>query len=282
MAIVEASHSKLIALKNNDEAKSCTATAAMVIVNNDIYCVRSKKENKQKLPVVLHKIFNHLGSGNENYECVEIQTASGNTNIAVHANSLTYYNHIFYLATRNTDNASDQVVAFSSDGKISSQYSYGKEVIATINFYQKKNDKLYFLISIGGGCSIDYRLVYISGNKLKDANIKFKVLIPDNDYSVGNDSYFSTADRQLYVTKIRNSEDKTTENKIFQYDLSGDLSGTDATYSPIRTIHAASNQSESKFEIEGLSIYNGVKYVCTNSLDLANKQKDEICKIYKS
>ena len=119
-----------------------------------------------------------------------------------------------------------------------------------------------FLISVGGSTEVPYRLVKVAGSNLVDV-AEFTMIIPNSTYSVGNDSYYDTKTKQLYITKMK--DNKVTYNRIYQYDLSGGLVHK-KKYSA-STIYCANADTESKYEIEGLGIYNGNIYVCTNSVE---------------
>ncbi len=291
---IETLHSTEIVLPTVtlDSGKKCTATVAMEIVNDDIYCVRTydpkegSEEDGKKQPVVLHKLFNYLSGGNGSSSYVMVRTQAGTENIAVHANSLTYHNHVFYLVTRNGEGTENQVMAFGSDGIITHKYTYSGGKIGTINYYDTQNGALRFLISVKHKVNVLFRLVKISGTKLVDEGVSFEALVSDNNYETGNDSYYNRSTKQLYVTKFKNPDQdagddaKIVSNLVLQYDLSDGISGTSAKYSSVRTLQVDNQEGEMKFEIEGLCMYDNKKYVCVNSLDLNKNQTDAICKLY--
>lgn len=261
-----------------------TATDAMSIVDNDIYCICSKHDDISKYPVVLHKFYNYLPEGNTgSYKNSDLTTEAGSKIIAKHSNSLTYYNHVFYMVTRNGTGSENQVMAFGSDGIIKSKYTYADGEIGTINFYKNKDNVPWFLISIGGGTSITYRLVKVSGSKFINTGISFKVNVPDVDYSIGNDSYYDFTTKQLYITKFKkimvNGTATVRNNRIYQYDLNCELSGSSATFDAKRILQIDGDSEETKFEIEGLAVYDSKKYVCANVVS-SGKNCDAIYKLY--
>ena len=240
--------------------KTCSAIAGMCIVNNDIYVLASKSgDGVTKQPCVLHKYFNYLDTDNGVYDYSVIRTAKGSKSIAVHANSITYSNHLFYIVTRNGRNE-NQIMVLTSDGIIQKKYKYTKSMIATINHFEVNK----FLISVNGGLSIKYRLVEI-GDTIKDLGIEFRCLIPDVDYGTGNDSYYDKKDKRLYITKFKNK----TENKIFVYDLKNIVNGKN--YNSEKEIYV---KSEEKFEVEGIGLYNKI-VGCVNATE-DGKQADKV------
>jgi len=294
MAVIT-NHKRLISIPNHTvnitsttSEYDMTATDAMTIVNNDIYCICSKhdgpdEENPKKYPVVMHKFYNYLpegSSGKTDYS--EVTTSAGSKIIARHSNSITYHNHLFYMVTRNGTGSENQVMAFGSDGVITNKYTYAGGEIATINFYKEVDGVLYFLISTGGGNEVPYKIVRISGSKLVNTGVFFKVSVPDSEYSIGNDSYYDLSTKQLYVTKIKKIDDKIIKNnRIYQYDLNRTLSGSSLTFNAKRVLQIDSNDNETKFEIEGLAIYDNKKFVCANVvIGNATDGSDGIFKLY--
>ena len=123
MKTTKCSHDLIVSLSDTSvNGKKCTATSAMTIVNDDIYCIRSASPNNEdKMPVVLHKLYNYLSEKGKEKTSI-IQTVSGSVAIAIHANSLTYHDHLFYMVTRNGSKNENQVMAFNSDGVIVKKY----------------------------------------------------------------------------------------------------------------------------------------------------------------
>lgn len=291
MAVIT-KHSKLIDIPTEIiSGIKMTATDAMTIVNNDIYCICSKhdgpdEENPKKYPVALHKFYNYLPEGSSGTKALsEVTTSAGSKIIAKHSNSITYHNHIFYMVTRNGKGSENQVMAFGSDGVITNKYTYADKEIATINFYKEVDGVLYFLISTGGGNKVPYKIVKISGSKLVDTGVSFKVSAPDPDYTTGNDSYYDLSTKQLYITKIKKIEvdgkDIIKNNKIYQYDLDRTLSGSSLIFNAKRVLQIDNNDDETYFEIEGLAIYENKKYVCANVvIKNAKGGSDGIFKLY--
>ena len=230
----------------------------MTIVNDDIYCVATSNGDGKK-PVLLHKLFNYLsGVGKSSYS--EVTTQSGGMMIAEHLNSITYYNHLFYIVTRNK--GGNQVMAIDSDGNVKKKYSYSRSTIATINNYE--DDK--FLISVNGGCSIKYRMVRIT-DRIIDVGLDFKAIVTDSDYETGNDSFYDKKDKRLYVTKFK---DNLRDNAIYVYDLCRLCNGY--KYKPEKVFYVSSSE---KYEIEGIGTYKGKMYACVNAVK-NGKQADEI------
>lgn len=254
--------------------KVCSAVSCMNIVNNDFYVLSTYSPNNiDKQPIVMYKAYNYIPNINEGtMDYSIIQTKNGSKSIAKHLNSMTYNNHLFYAVTRNGTDNENQVMAFGSDGVIKQKikYSHSGSKIATINHYRDNQ----FIISCGGGDLITYRLVELVGNQLNDLR-NFKIQIPKDkaeDYQTGNDSFYDKKTKRLYVTKFKGD---LTSNAIFVYDLSvldnKTYNATDRYY--IKPIYG-----ESKFEIEGLGIYNDEIYVCTNSV-LNGQQVDGVYKL---
>lgn len=289
MAYVETGH-KLIC-NINTGGDTCLGTVALTIKNDIIYCVRTKSEKsnkkeatKKKQPVDLYIIrnaFSKEANTEINTEIVSIETTS-TKNIAMHANSLTYHNNLFYLVTRNK--GGNQVMAFGVDGKIKAKYTYAAETIGAIDYYRTVNGEIHFLISYirENDPHAEVHEVKISGNKLVDVGNSFIALVPDTSYDSGNDSFYDRSTKQLYLIrgkKIDRADDSTKktvlENLLMQYDLSGGISGTGKSYSSVRTLHVAAASGEKLYELEGICIYNGKKYVCVNS------KSDSVDQLYK-
>lgn len=285
MAYVETGHKLVSTL---DTKNGCSATVALVIKDGVIYCVRTKTgDSDEKKPVMLHILREAIsGKQDDKGTAVEIKTAlNKNTAIAVHANSLTYHNNLFYLVTRNR--GGNQVMAFGIDGEIKAKYTYAAETIGTIDYYRTVNGEIHFLISYKrGDLHAEVHEVKISGNKLVDVGNSFIALVPDTSYESGNDSFYDRSTKQLYLIRgkeIPVTTDKNTilENLLMQYDLSGGISGTGKSCSSVRTLHVAATSGETKYELEGICIYNGKKYVCVNSVDTNKQQTDSVDQLYK-
>lgn len=209
----------------------CTAVAGMVIVAGNAYTVSTPHKGGQ---IAFYK--NHKG-----------KMIDGK---AEHLNSITYHDHLFYVVTRNKDY---QIYAFSSDGKIKKRWKYPRSKIATINHYS--GDK--FLISVNGGESIKYRMVRIR-DQIEDVGIEFRVNVPP-DYPTGNDSFYDKKDKRLYVTKFK---ENLRENAIYVVDLCKMANGR--KYKPEKAFFVA---DKSKYEIEGVSVYDGKMFACVNKAD---------------
>ena len=270
----ELNYKTIVNLQHKEvQGKKCSAVACMSIVNDDIYVLSSHSSSDNfKQPVVLHKLYNYISNSNPNvgYSYETIRTSKGSENIAVHANSMTYNNHLFYMVTRNGTDNENQVIVFGSDGIIKNKLKYAHigSKLATINHY--KDDK--FIISVGGGNTIPYRVVQNSGNYLNDV-FSFKLKIADSEYQTGNDSYYDKKSKKIYVTKFK---DDLIHNAIYVYDLSKLSAGK--TYTPTDVYYINAKNGESQFEIEGLGIFENNIYVCTNSVK-NSKQTDSICKL---
>lgn len=233
----------------------------MVIVNDDIYVV-STSNGSGKKPVLLTKLYNYLsGGGKTAYTTVE--TSSGGTKIAEHLNSITYHDHLFYIVTRNS--GGNQIMAFGSDGVVKKKFKYSRSMIATINHYQ--GDR--FLISVNGGTSVKYRMIRIT-DRIVDVGLDFRVRIPDEEYSQGNDSYYDPKDKRLYVTKFK---DNLKENAIYVYDLCHLYNGW--KYKPEKAFFISKKE---KYEIEGIGLYKDRMYACVNAV-VNGIQADEISRL---
>ena len=153
-------------------------------------------------------------------------------------------------------------MALGSDGVIKKKYTYSRGTIATINHYG--GDK--FIISVSGGNSIKYRMVMIT-DRIIDLGLDFKILVPDEGYNTGNDSFYDKKDKRLYVTKFK---DNLRENAIYVYDLCKLCNGY--KYKPEKSFYVSSNE---QYEIEGIGIYKSKMYACVNAVK-KGKQADEI------
>lgn len=211
--------------------KTCSAVAGMVVVAGNVYTVSSKSSSGgKKMPVVFYK----------NEKAIPVQTSGGSYSIAKHLNSITYYNHLFYIVTRNGQDE-NQIMAFRSNGIIEKKWKYPRSMIATINHFKGNN----FLISVNGGKVVKYRMVQI-GDEIKDVGLDFKIVA---DYSTGNDSFYDKKDKRLYVTKFKDKE----HSAVFVYDLCHLSDG--GRYYPEKVIERSGSE---KFEIEGVGILNGL------------------------
>ena len=208
----------------------CTAQAGISIVYDNIYCASSMSKTGKKLPVVFQKYSGCFSGGQKKTTSCFISTKGGDyaQDIAVHVNSLTYHNHIFYIATMNEGTNANQVIAFNANGEILANYTYnGEKTIGTINYYDTANGDLRFLVSLGHGKNVNFQLVKINGGRLINVeNKNFIATVPYKDFDRGNDHYYDLNTKQLYVTKFKEpgSGDITT-NLVLQYDLSGSFFG---------------------------------------------------------
>ena len=203
--------------------KSCNKVAGCVVVGKNIYTV-SSIDGEGKQPVAFYK----------NDKAIPVKTPSGSTSIARHLNSITYYDHLFYIVTRNNQDE-NQIMAFDSGGIIRRRWKYPRSKIATINHYSGNR----FLISVSGGLSVKYRLVEI-GDEIEDVGINFRALAPPG-YETGNDSFYEK--KRLYVTKFKD----LSHSAVFLYDISSLKNG--AKFLPVDAIYT---EEKGQFEIEGV------------------------------
>ena len=291
MIVVNAKYHKITTVSTTTaNGYKCSAMAGMVIVNNDAYCIKSAVQNGNKLPVVFYRISN-IDTSNIIQRKWVIKTGNGTENIAVHANSITYANHVFYITTMNPSGR--QVLGFKvnytgneadKNGVILDDCSYkyldengnGKPIYS-INYFDTQNGDIRFLASVEkNSTGYTYQLLRASGNKLVNENIKFKVKNwEEKIYNTGNDSYYDRATKMLYTTRFCKEGSKVVRNAILQYDLSAGISGTTKEYSPVRVIEISAINNEAKFEIEGMSIFNGKKYICTKTNNVSGKEGED-------
>ena len=301
---IAAAHKKIIEFSTKTVlGYRCSATAAMTIVGNDIYCVRTASQSgdtERKLPVVLHIIKNFATNPVE--KTVVLETEGGSQRIAAHANGLSHTvdakgNITFYLATGNVPNTSEyddveeikgsQVVCFGVDGIISNKYSYTKKAYS-VNYVKTENGVKYFMLNRGTSGTGCYRfaLVKENGTTLELVkNYKFRVLkdnvngVDTHLYNSGNDAYYDTETKQMYLTLFLKPESGSiTKNAIVKYDMSKEQT----IYDPVRVVQANSS-GEVKFEIEGVRYFGSKMYLCANVVEKSGKEgPDAIYSIYKT
>ena len=230
------------------DGKTCSAVAGTVVVGNNIYTIASKSADG-KQPIAFYR----------NDKAIPVRTAAGSTAIARHANSITYYDHLFYVVTRNGQDET-QIVAFDSGGIIKKKWKYPRSMIATINHYSGS----WFLISVNGGLSVKYRAVEI-GKEILDTGREFRVKIPDTEYQTGNDSFYNKTTKRLYVTKFKDE----VHNAVFIYDISA----IRKEYIPVDVKYYTGKE---KFEIEGIG--KGM-IACVNGVK-SGKQNDMVVQLY--
>ena len=92
------------------DGKTCSAVAGTVVVGNNIYTIASRSADG-KQPIAFYR----------NDKAIPVRTAAGSTAIARHANSITYYDHLFYVVTLNGQHEA-QIVAFDSGGIIKKKW----------------------------------------------------------------------------------------------------------------------------------------------------------------
>lgn len=301
---IAAAHKKIIAFTNQTVlGYRCSATAAMTIVGNDLYCVRTASQTEtteRKLPVVLHIIKNFATNPVE--QIVIIQTESGSQRIAAHANGISHTtdasgNITFYLATGNAPDTSEfddeesikgsQVVCFGTDGKIFKKYSYSQKAYS-VNYFKTESGVKYFLLNRGTSGTGCYRfaLVKENGTTLEHVkNYKFRVLkdqvggVDTHLYNSGNDASYDPETKRMYLTLfLKESDNSITKNAIVRYDMS-----TEQTiYDPVRVIQTNAS-GEVKFEIEGVGVSNSKTYICANVVTTSGVEgPDAIYSIYKT
>lgn len=270
-----------------------TAQAGISIVNDNIYCLSSKFNNDAMNPVAFHKLHGYLTEGiTKSSKSVLLKIGNAPGEVARHANSLTYHDHLWYFATMNKGTNEKQVMGFDADGNITKQYTYGgKYTIGTVNYYDTKDGVLRFLISVGNSLECDFRLVKVNGTKLEEENnSSFTLEIPEDikrvaqssDVNVevhGNDHYYDRSTKQLYVTKFKQVGKVIKTNWVLQYDLSGGISSLTKPLECKRELKVSASEGEDKFEIEGLCIYNDRKYVSANVV-IGEEQADAVYRLY--
>lgn len=237
------------------DGKKCTAVVGMVVVNKDIYVLTTHSQDGSKQPCVLHKFYN-----NGSYKQSVIKTETGKTNIAVHANSLTYQDHVFYMATRNgAGETYNQIIGFKSDGSVVKKikYLHPKSKIATVNIYKGR-----WYITVNGGNHVKFRQVSLSGDKLTDVDERILDFYSPTD-AVGND--ITIADDTIYATKTY--ADMIT-NEINTFDLK--------TLRNDRKF--VLKDGYSKFEVEGCYPTDSGLLICVNGV-VSGKQDDGVWRL---
>lgn len=308
--MITAGHSKLFrVLSHSDSAPDGTPLKtntfskmdAMCIVDDDLYCIKtdtSQVSQSGKHKVALYKFSNFVSfdSSVSLPSVCFITTSAGSQYIAEHANSITCrdkINRIFMMATRNNPNNSNaQVVEFGEDGVITSKISANSK-IDRIDYYGKISNKNRYIICQGnvGTSQINYsyKRVHIDNlHFVKDYG--FSVMGTNSSYTDGNDDFYDRTTHKLYTTKFiklydqprpeGGYDDTIRQNRICEYDLSsvseGDnVYGTDIIQSDYSF---TDGYNEWMYEIEGLGLYGGSVYVCTNTKVIMNNTlKDYDC-----
>lgn len=289
MKLTNASHKRIVDVANYYVGEDkCSSLSAMVVVGNDLYCIKSLKDEQKpegtKYPVILHQIRNFTTSNCQQSHCT-IATSTGSTAVAEHANSLTYENNTFYMATGNSVGNGSQIVAFQSNGIITKHITYTHKIYS-INYYDTHNGAKRFLACIGrskDGTKYIYHLVHLSGTKLiqekNSSPVSFDLKIENSVYNSGNDSYYDKETGNLYTTTFVKDGKRIVKNMICSYHINPIVAQKLYSASSAITINAG---TEYKFEIEGMSIYNSKKYVCANiSMSEKNEGPDGIYVIYR-
>ncbi len=288
-------HKTVIDIQNHTvSGYKCSAMAAMTIVGDNAYCIKSygKPDWENKFPIVFYEIKN-FNSSNPTKKYWIIKTASGGTSIAMHANSLTYANGIFYIATMNSVGKGSQIVGFSIAGaenaseiRLTEKYTYNKKIYS-INYYGTEANINKYLICVGKNEESNYyrfHKVYMSGSEMKqDSGITF-IAAYESGFDNGNDSYYDVVKKRLYTTRfIEPASGMIKINNIYQYDLTAGVSGTSSVYEPERIMQVSNNSNEVKFEIEGMAIHDTTrkKYVCANIYEQSGVEGvDALCQLY--
>ena len=227
----------------------CTAVVGMVVVNDVIYVLTTHSDNGRKQPCVLHKI-------GKTYKTIVVNDGKG---IAVHANSLAYEDHIFYVVTRNgAGEKYNQVIGFDSNGVIKKKHKYmhPKSKIATLSI-----DKGRWFISVNGGNKVRCREV-IPGENLTDAEGFDRFLLFDTpDDAVGND--ITIKDGIIYATKT-----DMRGGWILSYDMNYIRHRKWFIMAP----------SWDKFEVEGCFPTEDGMLICVNGV-IDGKQDDGVWRL---
>ena len=261
-----------------------TLLSSMTIVGNNLFVLKScgATADNKLYPMVLYKIanFNKTPSVTK----LVIKNSKGNVaKIARHANGITYAKKdaksdgFFYIATMN-DATHPQLLKVNLSGVIVKQINYIKNDVVTlfnsINYLGKNADgNLRFIIGIkkNGSQYIYDRAVLVAGI-LKYDNVTFSINIPTGYTS--NDIYYKA--NNLYSTFFcYNEKDEIRTNKILCTNIKNVKNGAILTPETIYIDNAKTK--ETKYEIEGIVIYNDVIYSASNRASLdANYKEDGV------
>lgn len=246
---------------------TCSAVVSLVAVGKYIYVLTTHSgDNKKKQPCVLHR----YDTSNGKYVTKVIKTSNGSTNIAVHANSLTYNvgENLFYMVTRNGAGPKyNQILAFNKNGVIEKKYKYNHEgsKIATLNYSRGA-----WFITVNGGNVVRTRQIIRINGYFKDVDEEKLIFDhPMCDESVGNDTFISDLG---YIIATKCSTEDYCYNGIFAFDLIGYGSQKRAE----KTIFVSAPEGYTKFEVEGVCLDgSGRQYIAVNGVK-DGKQADGV------
>ena len=218
-----------------------TAICGFICYDKIAY-VLATKNGEGKKPCMIYKI--RLKDGKQ----MESILIADGKNIAVHANSITYYGGLFYIVTRNGAGKNyNQVLAVDKTGKIKKKYKYdhAKSKIATIAY--DFAGKWY--ITVNGGEKVKCREVELKDGWIRD---KREIILHYPTDDIGND-IFATYN-EIYGSKV------------YESMLGGYVAGFDKNGKWIEGDRIELPKGYTKFEIEGYCswvneyiVVNGVK-----------------------
>ena len=268
--VVKATHSKVADVKGT---KTCQGMAAMTNIGNDAYFMKFNINKPGE--IAIGKITDFRNKKKRKTVVVPVVNSKGSSYVLEHANSMTTDGKYLYIAGTSKDKYVYRInpkdIKKGKKVKVNKTYKLDGFRIASINYYDTAvNGVKRFLVSVKKDTSKNtatytFRLVKIDDKKIVYDNVKFNVLGYKKGYTIGNDSYYDIAKKQLYITVFKPSNTKIiTKNAVVQYDLSvlKNKRNYEAKYVILADID---NKIERKFEIEGMFIVDGKKYICTNS-----------------
>lgn len=246
MSNVNVNHSLIINMKD----ETIPRAAGMEIVDGDAYIILRKTDTSAKHAVKLVKVTD-VESNNHSIDKCLLKIDTTNTAVAEHANSLTYGNGKFYMATLNKTGS--KILSFDASGKIIDHISWSKDISAVCYYGMSSNTARFIVENLASG-TYTYYICDFSGAQVSNVSTLCTLKRPSG--YVGNGFYYDRKTGHLHKI-LYLKESPIRKNKIIEYSISS------GKCTEVRTL-IDNGAVDHKYEIEGMSIYNNKKYVCAN------------------
>lgn len=260
---------------------SITNISSLAIDGTTLYVLKTCGQDVySEYPISIYKITTF----NTNPKISKLNiTKNGKTanKVAYHANSITYgikkdasVGYLF-VATMNAIDK-PQLLMTTRKGEIKKEIYYKKNGVNTafscIDFMgTNSNNKYKFIVGYRSDtCHRAYDVVTLSGSILEYSGITFYSQELPESY-ISNDIYYKN--KNFYNTFYFMTGDKILKNIIYNYNLSSIKNGMILNPSNTYKVNASKNHDK-RFEVEGLIIYNSLKYIvanCNSSIKQYNK-----------
>lgn len=274
MATYDMKHSLICKLPNPIVGGDKLTTVCSMTNNNEaLYILKSCGKTDKIYPMCIYKVdkFNTKPVVSK----INVTKNGKVAKIAKHANGIAFANNALFVITMNTSSSGKpQLLKINLDGEIKKEIFYKKNGIvsecSSIAYIGKdKNDKLKFVLGVQNSAdTYFYDVAILKGTTLEYSGISFACMKGFNE--IPNDIYYMNG--YLFATYFKENDGQIKQSSIYKYFIRTVTNGS--TLKPITVFVDKAKSTETKYEIEGLVIYNGIKYVACNrssTVDADNK-----------